>query len=296
MYRNIVVITSLVFVLSIVILIFLERKFPYRKGLPFLREGIWVDFFWYSLFQNYILQIVIFNWIIYPINQRSLSKFHFVDDWTVLGQLAFFLVLHDLYIYWFHRWQHNSKLLWRTHEAHHSNKAVDWIAGSRSHMIEILINQTVEFMPLVLFGADPVVVPIKAAIDGIWGMYIHSNINVKSGWLQYIINGPEMHQWHHADQKEVFFVNYSTKLAIWDWIFGTAYLPGKKPKKSGLPYPYPRDYFLQLVFIFRKTDEKSLMMNPFIKKYYLLRPFIIRRFIQLAKKIRRTEALGKNTV
>jgi sterol desaturase/sphingolipid hydroxylase (fatty acid hydroxylase superfamily) len=260
--------------------IFLERKFPYRKGLPFFRKGFWVDFVWYSLFQNYVLQILIFDYIITPIDVKfNLSDLHVVSRWPIIWQLLFFLITHDFYIYWFHRWQHNSKILWRTHEAHHSNKIVDWIAGSRSHSLEIIINQTIEFAPIILLGADPMVIPIKAAIDGIWGMYIHSNIDVRSGKLQYFINGPEMHQWHHADSREVFFANYSTKFAFWDWIFGTAYLPGTKPREYGLYYDYPEDYFLQHLALVKKVDEQNLVKkNKLFRWYYYLRPNLIAFF------------------
>ena len=72
-------------------------------------------------------------------------------------QVLFFLLTHDLYIYLFHRWQHANKWLWRTHEAHHSTKEVDFLAGTRSHALEILVNQTIEFAPIVLLGADPAV-------------------------------------------------------------------------------------------------------------------------------------------
>jgi len=265
----VVFITSSILVFSMGLFIFLERKFPYRQGLPFFREGIWIDFFWYSIVQNYVLKIVIFDLIIQPVNATWGSpSLQIVKDWPIGGQVLFFLVIHDFYIYWFHRWQHNSKILWRTHEAHHSATSVDWIAGSRSHALEIIINQTIEFAPMILLGVNPIVIPIKACIDGVWGMYIHSNIDVKSGRLQYFINGPEMHQWHHADQREVFFDNYSTKFAIWDWIFGTAYLPETKPIKYGLPYPFPKDYFLQLLALFKRVDENKLLENPAIKKYY----------------------------
>ena len=39
-------------------------------------------------------------------------------------------------------------------------------------------------------------------ISAVWGMYIHSNINVNTGRLQKFINGPEMHRWHHRQVKE----------------------------------------------------------------------------------------------
>src|SRR6186713_1577598 len=130
---TIVYYTTGILLLCAGIFILLERRFPYTRGLPFFREGWWVDLVWYTLIQSYFLKIFIFDYIILPIDRRwHLSSHHLVGNWPLWGQLLFFLVVHDLYIYWFHRWQHNSKILWRTHEAHHSNKEIDWLAGTRS--------------------------------------------------------------------------------------------------------------------------------------------------------------------
>lgn len=270
------------------IIIVLERTRPYMKGLQLFREGFWVDLVWYTLIQSYFLKIVIFDYIIYPIDLHlHWSSIGLTSNWPVWMQILFFLVTHDFYIYWFHRWQHNSKILWRTHEAHHSVKEVDWIAGSRSHAVEILINQTIEFAPIILLGADPMVVPIKALIDAVWGMYIHSNIDVHSGKLQYIFNGPEMHQLHHGQGKEVFYSNYATKFAFWDWIFGTAYFPKGKPKKFGLYYKYPKDYFLQHAFSVKRFDEDKLRKSKFWNSYLDLRFAAIR----FAKRIFTTQKI-----
>lgn len=267
------VITTILFFAGMATIVTLERIHPYRKGLKFFRKGIWLDWFWYSLFQSYILKIVIFDLMILPVDEMfNLSRLQLVGGWPILLQVLFFLVIHDFYIYWFHRWQHNNKILWRTHEAHHSCKEVDWVAGSRSHSLEIIINQTIEFAPIILLGANPAVVPIKALIDALWGMYIHSNIDVKSGKWQYFINGPEMHQWHHANDKNVFYANYSTKFAIWDWIFGTAYLPeNKKPAEYGLYYDYPDDYFLQHAYSLKRFDFRRLYKTPVLKNLFYLR-------------------------
>lgn len=220
------------------ILIGLERLFPYNKNQPFFREGFWNDLLWYTFIQSYFLQIVIFAGIIHWIDSSTdISRLKLISDWPIWLQVAFFTVTHDLYIYWAHRFQHKNKVLWRTHEAHHSPIHVDWIAGSRSHAGEILVNQTIEFAPIVLLGAPPEVVVWKGVVSAIWGMYIHANIDVRSGWLQYIINGPEMHRWHHADwPPEALDKNFGTKLAIWDWIFGTAYLPDGKAQEFGLAH------------------------------------------------------------
>lgn len=274
--HSVEIITTALLIASAVVIILLERKFPYRKGMPIFREGFWVDLVWYTFIQSFFLKILIFNYIIYPIDLHfKLSTLHLVTNWPIVAQILFFLVTHDFYIYWFHRWQHNSKILWRTHEAHHSVKEVDWLAGSRSHAAEIIINQTIEFAPIVLLGANPVVVPIKALIDAIWGMFIHSNINVSLGRFKKIINGPEMHLWHHADYKQVFFANFSTKFSLWDWLFGTAYLPGYKPEKYGLYYNYPKDYFVQHIFSVKRIDENKLRNHKALKWYFNLRPALM---------------------
>jgi sterol desaturase/sphingolipid hydroxylase (fatty acid hydroxylase superfamily) len=279
MMQTIVYYTTGILLVSVGIFIWLERKFPYTKGMPLFRDGFWVDLVWYTLIQSYFLKIFIFDYIILPADKTwHLSSLHLVTSWPLPVQVLFFLVVHDFYIYWFHRWQHNSKVLWRTHEAHHSNKEIDWLAGTRSHSLEILINQTIEFAPIIFLGANPLVVPIKALLDAVWGMYIHSNIDVRSGKLQYFINGPEMHQWHHANYREVFYANFSTKFAIWDWLFGTAYLPGKKPSVFGLYYDYPKDYFLQHLFALKRIDEKELAeKSRLFRVYHSSRQKILQR-------------------
>ena len=277
--KHVEIVTTAILLSWVAVVILLERSFPYRKGLPFFREGFWTDLVLYTLVQSYALKIIIFDCIILPLDQHyAFSKLHFVTGWPVWVQVLFFVITHDFYIYWFHRFQHNSPLFWRTHEAHHSGKQVDWLAGSRSHAVEILINQTIEFAPIILLGADPVVVPIKALIDAVWGIWIHSNIDVKSGRLQYFFNGPEMHLWHHADHEEVFYANFSTKFAFWDWLFGTAYLPGHKPVKWGLPYVFPKDYFGQHIFSVARFDEVALAQESgWFRAYHGIRGRLLQR-------------------
>lgn len=258
-----------------------ERISPYRKGLPFFREGFWIDLVWYTIIQSYFLKILIFNYIITPVQYHfDWSGFQFIKSWSLTEQVLFFLVTHDLYIYLFHRLQHASKILWRTHEAHHSGKEIDFLAGSRSHVFEIIINQTIEFLPIVVLGANPDVVPIKALLDAMFGMFIHANVNVRFGKLKYFLNTPELHLWHHANYREVFHANFATKFSLWDYLFGTAYFPGHKPGNKrenwGLYYDYPRDYFLQHAFSVKRFDERSLLKYKWFRWYYNLRPnFII---------------------
>jgi len=240
-------------VAAALLIVTLERVIPYNRGQRTFRRGFFDDFALYTIAQSYVLGIVIFSFVIAWLDRVSgLSRLSLLAGWPVWLQVAFFVVTHDFYIYWMHRWQHRNKYLWRIHEAHHSPEQVDWLSGSRSHALEILVNQTIEFAPVILLGASPSVVPIKGAISAIWGMYIHANLNVHTGRLQMLINGPEMHRWHHAIGKAMGR-NFSTKLAVWDWMFGTAYLPDReRAREYGVREGFPRHYVGQTLHAFRR--------------------------------------------
>ena len=153
---------------SAVLLGLLERIMPYSKGQALFREGFFDDFALYTIAQSYILGIVIFSIIIARLDAAGgFSRFQLLAHWPLWLQGALFVVTHDFYIYWMHRWQHRNRYLWRLHEAHHSPASVDWLSGSRSHCLEILINQTVEFAPIALLGASPEVIPLKGAISAV---------------------------------------------------------------------------------------------------------------------------------
>ena len=266
-------VSTIIIVSAALLFIFLEKIFPYQKGQKVFREGFFNDFFLYTVFQSYILGLIIFGFLNYVYNNTDIKNYRLIESFPVWTQVIFFVITHDFYIYWFHRWQHHNKFLWRTHEAHHSTRDVDWLSGSRSHSLEILINQTVEFAPIILLGAAPEVAVYKGMISAIWGMYIHSNIDVREGWLQYIINGPEMHRWHHSDEPgKEYQNNYSTKFAVWDWLFGTAFFPNpekRKPKLYGLSDTpeYPLGYTKKI------NIEKSSLKS--IKALYLFPLYLL---------------------
>jgi sterol desaturase/sphingolipid hydroxylase (fatty acid hydroxylase superfamily) len=246
------------------VLIALERRFPYDRRQKFFRPEFWSDLVGYTFIQSYLLGHLI-TWFAQWIDSSTgISRLHLVSDWPVWVQVAFFIITHDLYIYSFHRLQHKVPSLWRIHEAHHATVDVDWLSGSRSHAIEILINQSIEFLPILLLGAAPEVWLIKITLDALWGMYIHCNVDVKSGWLQKIINGPEMHRWHHAIEIRDG-VNFATKFAFWDWLLGTAYQPAAKPSAYGIVEPFPSGYLAQQIHAFKPrvaADPEVLRAVP----------------------------------
>ena len=238
------------------VLIALERVRPYAPDQPFLRGGFWTDLVGYAIVQSYVLGLVIAHLSAWLGSATGLARMRLMAGWPVSLQVLFFVVTHDLYIYLFHRLQHHVPALWRVHEAHHATAHVDWLSGARSHALEILINQSIEFIPIALLGAAPEVALIKVTLDALWGMYIHCNVDVRSGRLQRIINGPEMHRWHHAIEIRDG-VNFATKFAFWDWLFATAHLPPVKPRGYGILEPFPAGYVQQQLHPFRRRPEET---------------------------------------
>lgn len=106
---------------------------------------------------------------------------------------------------------------------------------------------------VLALAMHPAVLPLKSALSAVWGLWIHANVDVHTGRWQWLINGPEAHRWHHASDADAHNHNFATKLALWDRLFGTAWLPvARKPDGYGLGYDdFPEGYLRQQIFAFR---------------------------------------------
>ncbi len=71
-------------------------------------------------------------------------------------------------------------------------------------------------------------------------------------FMKRIFNHPEMHIWHHAHdlpQERRFGVNFGLTLAIWDYLFGTVYMPHNgRDVRLGFPgmESYPHTFLRQI--------------------------------------------------
>ena len=70
-------------VVCAIIIILLERFFPYIKSQKFFREGFVDDFILYSLVQSYALGIVISYIIQFIDGQTNLSRLHLISGWPI---------------------------------------------------------------------------------------------------------------------------------------------------------------------------------------------------------------------
>ena len=67
-------------------------------------------------------------------------------------QVIEIMLLTDLVPYWFHRAFHQISFLWGFHAVHHSAQKMDWLAGSRMHMIEIIGLRGLTIIPMYVLG------------------------------------------------------------------------------------------------------------------------------------------------
>jgi lathosterol oxidase len=170
-------------------------------------------------------------------------------------QLLAALLLTDVAQYWAHRAFHEIEPLWRIHSIHHSTVAMDWLAGSRTHFIDIFITRSISFIPVYLLGVTPTVFIVYIVIISFHAVFIHANVNWKSGPLKYLISTPQFHHWHHADDPTAYNTNYAVFFSFIDRLFGTFYLPGEKwPARYGVSMPnYPRGFLPQFIYPFRRS-------------------------------------------
>ena len=88
----------------------------------------------------------------------------------------------------------------------------------------------------------------------------HANIKLTWGPLKYVLNNPVMHLYHHAYHlpQGKFGVNFGISLSLWDYLFGTKYIPddsGTIPLGFPGDESFPRDFIGQNLYGFRRSRK-----------------------------------------
>ncbi len=140
---------------SSLIFIFIEKLFALRREQPVFRPE------WQTDVHHFIVNHMVVGFVLLATNLLVHKLFGWAANDGVRGwvrDLNFFVALFlivlvaDLVQYWTHRAYHEVPLLWRLHAVHHSVKSMDWLAGSRQHIIELLITRTLVLAPIYVLG------------------------------------------------------------------------------------------------------------------------------------------------
>ena len=174
------------------------------------------------------------------------------------GQVMLIWLARDLGNYVQHLAQHRSALLWRLHRPHHAAEALTPFVQVQGHPLDLLLGMAIEFpftlaggvLALALFGgfgpATYAGLAVVAGVGQLKGALGHSHLDICFGKWNRLMLGPVMHQLHHSAEPEHRDRNLGSTFGLWDWMFGTLYVPargerwrlGLNPESLGADNPY----------------------------------------------------------
>ncbi len=167
----------------------------------------------------------------------------FRGDWDATTYLLFivgYTLAADLSVYLVHRFHHGSDVFWPLHRLHHSATVLTPVTLFRKHPIWNVTSRLVNLALTGLFQGVFVFVfyggPAFEVLFGLNTLYVlynflganlrHSHVWLSFGkTLSHLFISPAMHQIHHEPTR--MNRNYGEVFAIWDWMFGTLYIPEK---------------------------------------------------------------------
>jgi sterol desaturase/sphingolipid hydroxylase (fatty acid hydroxylase superfamily) len=241
---------------SVIIFTFLEKIFPKYKAQAILRPEWKLDL-WYFCFNHLLIAVLllvgnhfvatVFGWAANSNLQQTLQNL------PLLAQVVIIVFCADLVLYWSHRLFHETPKLWNIHAVHHSVEHMDWLAGSRNHIVQTIVDRSIAMVPLYLLGPDKAALDIYVTFAALQAVIVHSNINLPFGLLKYILVTPQYHHWHHSSDAPAIDTNYAVHLPLYDKLFGTYHMPVEHwPKDYGTTHRLPRTFWGQLIYPFKK--------------------------------------------
>lgn len=174
-------------------------------------------------------------------------------------QVVLAALLAEFGQYWAHRFAHENEFFWRLHSTHHSPTRLYWLNAGRDHPLGVLWVFVCETTPLLLLGVPGDCLLLFYSFESVHGLFQHSNIDLRMGWLDWVFSGASLHRWHHSAVAAEACHNYGANLILWDIVFATRYLPADKrpPAAVGLEdmERFPQDFGGQMLVPFRWKRE-----------------------------------------
>ncbi len=216
----------------------LEWLTPWRKNQGSFRKDFWLDGF-YMFFNFFLFSLVGYNAlsnVAVEAFRDLLSAFGFknpvaieIHTWPAWTQWLTLFVIADFIQWNIHRLLHRVSWLWEFHKVHHSVKEMGFAAHLRFHWMETVVYKTLQYIPLSMIGFGLVDFFVVHMVTLLIGHLNHANLEWDYGPMRRILNNPAMHIWHHAKAVapgHPYGTNFGLSLSLWDYVFGTAYVPG----------------------------------------------------------------------
>ena len=126
----------------------------------------------------------------------------------------------DFLFYWTHRTAHRVRLVWATHQAHHSSEYFNVATALRQKWNNS--HELVFWAPLPLLGVPPAIVFFAFSVSLVYQFFVHTE-RVGTLWrpVELVFNTPSHHRVHHGSDPEYLDRNYAGILIVWDRLFGS---------------------------------------------------------------------------
>jgi len=243
-----------------VIFVPLERLFPQRPAQEVFRPGWTTDtlhFFVSHLLVQVTTLLTVMPATVIASTAGSTWLHQAIQSQPLALQFVEVMIVADLGEYTTHRLFHAIPVLWRFHAIHHSSVTLDWIAGSRLHLVDVVITRGFTLIPIVLLGFSPPAVYAYLVFVSFHAVFIHANVRFRGGWLERVLVMPRFHHWHHSAAPEAVDKNFAVHMPWIDRMFGTYHLPGDEwPTEYGIAGdPVPEGYAAQLIDPFTRVRK-----------------------------------------
>lgn len=144
--------------------------------------------------------------------------------WPVWVRFGIGLLLFDLWMYVWHRLNHQVAFLWWFHAVHHADRELDATSAVRFHTGEIILSGVARLLVLPVLGISlPMLLVYELMLLPVI-LFHHSNVRIGSAVdrvFRSIIVTPWMHWVHHSMVREETNSNYGSVLSVWDRLFGS---------------------------------------------------------------------------
>ena len=249
------------------------------------------------LFFNVFVYSIVFGW--------AVLSYQFITNGMIAGLSALFgpvspselspwigraVITAMLFLayelgYWFNHWlSHKVPLLWEFHKVHHSAAVLTPLTNFRVHPVYAWIFANILAVSVAIanglgnymFGETAYQYALSDT-NIILVLFIHTYVHLQHShmWIAFrgllgrVLISPAHHQVHHSDNPKHFDKNFGSCLALWDWMFGTLYVPEKK--REALTFGFQGDPDAHTV--------KGELVNPVIRAAGHLTP-LWRRGVQ----------------
>ena len=143
-----------------------------------------------------------------------------------------------------HYLSHRIPWLWEFHKVHHTAEVLSPITNFRVHPVDTVVFFNISALFFGLTGGVLSYLHLGQAfaIDGanvLLVMFFFSTVHLQhshvwipiTGPLGRVIFSPAHHQIHHSDNPIHYDKNFGSCLALWDWLFGTLWMPAPKRER-----------------------------------------------------------------